>query len=206
MVGPEIAVGTLEVVLKLLELANKGDKKDAETLLTYVKAAQMSVAAISLEGQQLVALAAGCDLSDKEGVKALKERMHKYLYTDTFRGPLNDATAGMATCLPLIHPLTAKIKAFLGIEKDGKRLALQSVEESLRGFQSFLMSLSQSGVLDPVSGLPFVFWVYEALESGDQAAMQAAVFKGLKDPNYTGWMEKTALAQAAAAEMQMAFG
>jgi hypothetical protein len=96
----KVAKSTLGLAKGVAALVKKADKNSDVTkrVLLYLKAAQGVVHALGVERQQILSDATLCDINDPAQIKALRKRLHIYLYEDNFRSSLVNSIRGLDSC------------------------------------------------------------------------------------------------------------
>jgi hypothetical protein len=127
--------------------------------------------------------------------------------------PVNGAEAAAAHSSRLRHHMQLHASLFVDREPGwwplrataDKRAAVDAVEERLRTFQAFLMSLSGKGILNARSALPIVGAIETAVKNHDALALQAAVREAFASEQYVRWSLIAAEAAAAAVAISTQF-
>jgi hypothetical protein len=135
-----VAKSTLALGREIAGLVEKANQSPDVTrrVLLYLKAAQISVRELGRERQGILTDVSQCDISDPDQVKAVRKRLHIYLFEDNFRTSLDNSIRGLGACR---EPIEKKGKATWWRRGD-KTAAVTHFSSTLRNLEKALRSLT----------------------------------------------------------------
>jgi hypothetical protein len=200
------AAALLKCVTDFLNRASDVKRAKVLSLIDYIEAARLAVAALALEGQEIVAQAlAITPESEKAMMEALRARSIKYLTTDEYRPKLEIALAGIKGHHEYLNTQNETISDWPLGDAESRGKILNAVRELLKKLEVFLQDLTLAGPLIPSSGLLFIQIMQEAIEDGDAVAIREKALAAVQDPSYVEWRRLVVKCEEIVSDLKLKF-
>jgi len=181
---------TAAVLTELVESLKARNTSEISTLAGWIIVAQRAVKYIGRQAQDIVVLARSCNLEDSASRQKLGDALDAHMMQDNFRPSLLAAVLNIPICIEAIRKRTEKEHWWpFWRPRGADNSAWEGIDSSLREYQAFLTGLSQSGIINAISGFPFVMQIEIAFKRRDKEALESAVDNALSDKFYTEWFQ-----------------
>jgi hypothetical protein len=182
------AAALWKIVTDYLNRASDAKRAKVLSLIAYVDAARLSVLALAVEGQEIVAQALVITPdSDDVAVNELKERTISYLITDDNRARLEPALAGIKEHLKYLNDQNETKSDWPLGDAASRGEILIAVRELLKKLEDFLEKLAWGGPLIPDTGLLFIEDMQKPIKAGDRVGIRESALAALQHPSYSAW-------------------
>jgi hypothetical protein len=205
-VEPIVTAAALDVAAgqigKLLEQAQARKTEDVARTLEFVRAAKEAVWSLEQECDAILTDAALCDLGDADQLRALLERIERYLHEDRIRPHLITAVTGLEGTRDQLAKRADSIRQWPWKAGD-TRAAVEELERAIAALVGYLESLHgqleylgagtgpQAGRIGRIKQLASQVRDGHLKPAAAHRAIDEVVFEARLDPAKGGWLEFT---------------
>jgi hypothetical protein len=176
------------------------------SLTDYIDGARLAVAAIALEGQEIVAQGLAITPESKaDAIKALHERTMTYLIADRYRPELERALKGIAEYTKYFTEKNETVSTWPFGDAAEREKILKDVTDLMNDLKSFLDNLVHDGSIMPGTGLKFAVEFAPVIEAGDPTAIREAALKAVQDPSYSRWRDQVIRCEEVVSSLKLKF-
>ena len=143
--GVHALTAAVEAARDYSEKAEQEGIEDVERVQNYLRAAHVAIIGLEREYDQILVQAKYCELDDPDEVKALKERIDKYLTVDELRPELIRAVKGAADWHVELAKNADRFLQLPGVKR-GRKRSVAGFGELINTLQKYTIELEKNGL------------------------------------------------------------